>query len=176
MKVSKKLQMALQNIKLLILDVDGVLTDGSIYLLEDGSEYKSFHAHDGVGIKSLIEHGIEVAVISGRFSKAVEYRLRPLGVEYIYQKQNDKNIPFIELKAKTGRKDMEIAYIGDDLPDLPIMRQVGVCVAVANAHISVRQEAHIVTTLSGGKGAVREFCDLLLATKRRGATPCTAKR
>ncbi len=160
-KILKKLR-ALK-IKLLILDVDGVLTDGKIHYFDDGTEGKSFHAHDGLGIKLLMQSGIEVALISGKTSKATEKRARYLGIKHAYIGAcDDKRACFAKLKKKLHIKDENIAYIGDDLPDVAIMKQVGFKIAVANAIKEVRDIADYVTNLKGGKGAVREACDLLI--------------
>lgn len=151
-----------QKIRLLILDVDGVLTDGRIYIDDDGTEFKAFHTQDGVGIKMLLETGIEIAVISGRQSSAVDHRMRSLGVKYVVQGQSDKLLSYQELKTTLLLKDEEVAYIGDDLPDLLVMQMVGFNIAVADAHESIKKNAHYVTKLPGGKGAVREICDLII--------------
>jgi 3-deoxy-D-manno-octulosonate 8-phosphate phosphatase (KDO 8-P phosphatase) len=153
----------MNGIKCLILDVDGVLTDGSIWLNEHGVELKRFHIHDGLGIKRLQSAGITVAIISGRSSQAVTARMTELQVPYVYQGCADKLAVFNQLIQKLGIKPSEVAYAGDDLPDLPVMRVVGLSIAVANACPEVRACAHWLTEKTGGNGAVREICDRILA-------------
>jgi 3-deoxy-D-manno-octulosonate 8-phosphate phosphatase (KDO 8-P phosphatase) len=161
MKTQKKLKHP--NIKLFIMDVDGVLTNGKIYISDAGIETKCFHVHDGMGIKLLLNNNIDVAVISGRRSKATEKRLHELGIKYAYHGVADKLKPFNELKKKLHLKDENIAYIGDDLPDLPIMQKAGFSIAVANATAAIRKIADYTTKAKGGKGAVREACELILS-------------
>jgi 3-deoxy-D-manno-octulosonate 8-phosphate phosphatase (KDO 8-P phosphatase) len=151
------------NIKCLILDVDGVLTNGVIWLTEQGMEFKAFHVHDGVGIKRLQNAGVTVAVISGRSSGSVTHRMAELQIQHVYQGCTDKLAVFYQLINKLGIKPTEVAYIGDDLPDLPVMQQVGLSIAVANACAEVKAAAHWRTEKRGGDGAVREACDRLLA-------------
>lgn len=151
-----------KEIKLLILDVDGVLTDGRLYFTPDGQELKVFNTLDGHGIKQLQKSGVAVAIITGRQSPAVEKRARDLGIVHCYQGQENKRIPFEDLIKKLNLPLSEIAYAGDDLPDLPIMKKVGLSIAVANAHITVTQHAHMTTRSRGGEGAVREICDLIM--------------
>jgi 3-deoxy-D-manno-octulosonate 8-phosphate phosphatase (KDO 8-P phosphatase) len=149
-------------IKLLICDVDGVLSDGRIYMGNAGEELKTFHTHDGFGIKALMHIGIQVAVITGRSSQIVQRRMQALGVQHIYQGQGDKLPAFQDLLNKLGLTASQTAYIGDDVIDLPVMRQALLGVAVANAHPCVLQQADWVTRTRGGEGAVREVCDLIL--------------
>ncbi|MDD5460805.1 MAG: 3-deoxy-manno-octulosonate-8-phosphatase KdsC [Methylococcales bacterium] len=151
-----------KKLKLLILDVDGVLTDGKLFFDNQGNEYKSFHARDGHGIKLLRQTGVEVAVISGRKSSSVALRMKSLGIEYVYQGHENKRAAFDELIQKTGIRPEQAAHMGDDLMDLPIMMKVGLAIAVNDANFAVRQHAHWCTTLSGGQGAVREVCDLIM--------------
>jgi 3-deoxy-D-manno-octulosonate 8-phosphate phosphatase (KDO 8-P phosphatase) len=165
MKATKKLKNL--NIKLLILDVDGVLTDGKIYYSDDGLETKSFHVRDGIGLKLLLKNQIEIAIISGRKSQATTNRMRDLGIKHVYLGTQDKIKPFNQLKKKLHLKNENIAYMGDDLPDLPIMQQVGFSIAVADAISEVRALADHTTKLKGGKGAVREACELILAAGGR---------
>jgi 3-deoxy-D-manno-octulosonate 8-phosphate phosphatase (KDO 8-P phosphatase) len=160
MKTHKKIKCL--NIKLLILDVDGVLTDGKIYISDNGIETKSFNIQDGLGLKLLLNNAINIAVISGRKSNATKIRMRELGIKHAYFGATDKIKIFNSLKKKLRLKNENIAYIGDDLPDLPIMQQVGFSIAVANAVPKVRKIADYVTKNKGGKGAVREACDMLL--------------
>ena len=153
------------NIKLLVLDVDGVLTDGKIYITDDGSEYKGFHSRDGIGIKLLMKSGIEIGLISGRESLSVNRRMELLGVTHVYQNIQDKLQKLKELQAELNLNPEQIAYIGDDVPDLPPMQYVGIGVAVADADAFVRQHADLVTALPGGRGAVREVCELILSSQ-----------
>jgi 3-deoxy-D-manno-octulosonate 8-phosphate phosphatase (KDO 8-P phosphatase) len=152
-------------IKLLICDVDGVLSDGRIYMGNEGEELKTFHTHDGFGIKALMHVGIQVAVITGRNSQIVQRRMQALGVQHIYQGQGDKLPAFQDLLNKLGLTASQTAYIGDDVIDLPVMQQALLGVAVANAHPSVLQQADWITRTCGGEGAVREVCDLILQSQ-----------
>lgn len=158
---SELLQRA-QSIKLVVFDVDGVLTDGRLYLLPDGTECKVFNTLDGQGIKLLKSTGIDVAIISGRSSAALTQRASTLGVRWIFQGREDKLQALEELRAEHPFAYTEIAYLGDDLPDLPAIRRVGLGMAVANAHPFVRMHAHGSTQARGGEGAAREFCDLIM--------------
>ncbi|MCT6699928.1 3-deoxy-manno-octulosonate-8-phosphatase KdsC [Rheinheimera sp. 4Y26] len=162
------LQQAAQ-IRLLICDVDGVFSDGRIYLGNAGEELKAFHTRDGYGIKALRHAGIEVAVITGRRSDIVSQRMNSLTVSYIYQGQEDKIPAFTELKQQLQLENQQIAYIGDDLSDWKVMQHCGLSVAVKDAHPYLRQHAHYVTSLPGGYGAVRELCDLLLISQQKFA-------
>lgn len=150
-------------IKLLISDVDGVLTDGHIYMAGTGEAFKAFNILDGFGIKAVQEAGIQVAVITGRESAIVQKRMAELGVRYVFQGQSDKLSAFNTLRTQLRLADEQIAHIGDDLPDLALLRRVGLGVAVANAYPTLKQHAHYVTRHAGGQGAVREVCDLLLS-------------
>ena len=157
-----------RSIRLLVLDVDGVLTDGRLWFGPDGEALKVFHVRDGHGIKLLREAGIEVAVISGRRSHAVETRMRELGVSRVLQGIDDKQAALDGLLASMGLGAGEAACLVDDLPDLPLIRSVGLPAAVADAHPDVLAEAQHVTRLPGGHGAVREFCDWLLSARGPG--------
>ncbi len=152
-------------IKLLILDVDGVLTDGSIILDDGGNELKAFYVRDGHGIKMLSAIGVKVAIITGRYSKVVERRAHELGITEIYQRCHIKSVAYEDLKEKLNVSDSEIAYIGDDIVDISIMKRVGLPIAVADATEETKAEAVIITTKPGGRGAVREICDLILKAK-----------
>lgn len=154
-------------IKLVVFDVDGVLTDGRLYFDHEGREYKTFHARDGLGLRFLQEEGIEMAVISGRRSEVVARRLLAFGITLIYQGYEEKLAAFERILKERPYRPEEIAYVGDDLLDLPVMRRVGLAVAVADAHPIVKKHAHWVTELPGGEGAAREVCDLILAAKGR---------
>lgn len=149
-------------IRLLICDVDGVMTDGRLYFTPDGQELKSFHARDGHGIKLLQRTGVATAVISGRSSPAVALRMKSLGVEHVYQGRESKLEPFEELLDSLRLTAEQTAFVGDDLLDLPLLRRVGLAVAVADAHFSLVGAAHWITARPGGQGAVREVCDLIM--------------
>ncbi len=149
-------------IKLAVFDVDGVLTDGKLYFLVDGSEFKTFNTLDGQGIKMLINSGVRTAIISGRKTPVVERRAQNLGIQHLYQGREDKMVVLDELLGELGLSYEQVAYLGDDLPDLPVIRRVGLGMAVANANDFVRQHAHGVTQARGGEGAAREFCELIL--------------
>lgn len=151
-----------KNLKLLILDVDGVLTDGKLFFDNDGNEYKSFHAQDGHGIKLLRQTGVEVAVISGRKSKSVELRMKNLGIVHVYQGHENKIAAFNEIVEKLGITPEQAAHVGDDVIDLPVMIRVGLAIAVNDANFAVKQRADWCTTLPGGQGAVREVCDFIM--------------
>jgi 3-deoxy-D-manno-octulosonate 8-phosphate phosphatase (KDO 8-P phosphatase) len=151
-----------KKIKLLILDVDGVLTDGKLLFDGQGGEYKVFHARDGHGIKLLRQTGVEVAVISGRKSKAVGRRMNDLGIEHVYQGQEDKIQAFNDIVLSLSIQADAAAHVGDDLLDLPIMRRVGLSIAVNDANFAVKEYADWCTDLSGGQGAVREVCDFIM--------------
>ena len=152
-------------IDLVIFDVDGVLTDGSLFYGDDGQEYKAFNSRDGHGIKMAQKHGLEFAIITGRSSKVVEHRVRNLGISHVYQGQRDKLPAFEALAAKLGILPGRIAYVGDDVVDLPVMTRVGFAVAVQDAHPFVKQHAHWITPHGGGRGAARDFCELWLEAR-----------
>jgi len=157
---------ALGNIRALVLDVDGVLTDGRLYFSPTGEELKVFHVRDGAGIKAVQELGIIVAVLSGRRSPPTIQRCRELGVTEVFLGVEDKSKAFAALCTRLGLTPRECACVGDDTPDLPLLRQAGLGVAVADAHAEVRRAAHRTTSLGGGQGAVREVCDWLLGARR----------
>ncbi|MCK5639156.1 MAG: 3-deoxy-manno-octulosonate-8-phosphatase KdsC [Gammaproteobacteria bacterium] len=150
------------DIRLLIFDVDGVLTDGSLYLADDGQEYKAFHSRDGHGMKMLQASGVDVAIITGRTSKVVQHRMDSLGIKHVYQGQIEKLPAFEELIAKLGLNAKQVAYVGDDVVDLPIMTRVGLAVAVQDAHHLVKQHAHWTSPNGGGRGAARDICELIM--------------
>ena len=160
--MNQDLQQRAQAIKLAIFDVDGVLTDGRLYFLTDGSEFKTFNTLDGQGIKMLIASGVRTAIISGRSTPVVEKRANNLGIQHLYQGREDKLVVLDELLGELGLNYAQVAYLGDDLPDLPVIRRVGLGMAVANAAGFVRQHAHGVTEARGGEGAAREFCELIM--------------
>jgi 3-deoxy-D-manno-octulosonate 8-phosphate phosphatase (KDO 8-P phosphatase) len=151
-----------RRIKLLLLDVDGVLTDGGIYIDDRGVETKRFDVRDGQGITLLQRAGIRVGIITGRSSKAVRYRARELGVKIVYQHVADKSQVYEKLKRKAGLDDSEIAYVGDDFGDLPVLRRVGFAIAVRDSWAGLKAEVDYVTRADGGRGAVREVVELLL--------------
>jgi 3-deoxy-D-manno-octulosonate 8-phosphate phosphatase (KDO 8-P phosphatase) len=154
-------------IKLVIFDVDGVLTDGSLFIGDDGQEYKAFHSQDGHGIKMLQKHGVRCAIITGRTSKVVEHRIRNLGIdpELVWQGQHDKLQGFAELLKQTGLQADEIAYVGDDVVDLPVMKKVGLAIAVQDAHTFVLKHCHWQTPRGGGRGAARDVCEMLMEAR-----------
>lgn len=149
-------------IKLFILDVDGVLTDGKIWYHENGSEYKSFHTLDGLGLKRLRQKGIEIAIISGRNSPAVTQRMQELNITEVYQGIANKLAIFEKLLTKLNIRPENVASIGDDLPDIPILEKSAIAIAVNNAVPEVKEVAHYCTQRLGGEGAVREACEWLL--------------
>ncbi len=152
-------------LKLVVFDVDGVFSDGTIYLGNNGEEYKGFNTKDGYGVKALSKCGIQVAVITGRNSKIVEDRMKSLKVKHLVQGREDKYAALQALMRSTGLKTEQIASMGDDMPDLGMFDLSTIKVAVADAHPVVKAQANFITTLGGGKGAVREFCDLILFAK-----------
>lgn len=154
-----------QRIELAIFDVDGVLTDGRLILGDDGGEYKCFHVRDGLGLVMLREAGIQVAVISARQSKVTAERMAALGIEYVYQGTQDKAKTFAELLQRLELEPQQVAYTGDDVIDLPVLNQAGLAAAVADAHALVREQADFVTTSAGGRGGVREVCELILTAQ-----------
>ncbi|MBI4209676.1 MAG: HAD hydrolase family protein [Deltaproteobacteria bacterium] len=165
-RFSSELKRRLRRIQLLLLDVDGVLTDGKIWLGSSGLELKAFDTKDGHGIKMAQEAGIRVGWISARYSPVVEARAKELGVSLVFQGETDKLLVYREILSQLKLMDSEVAYIGDDLLDIPLMKKVGVSVAVADAVDAVRGQADYVTRSPGGKGGVREFIDLLLDLQR----------
>ncbi len=160
--VQPELLQKLARVKILVCDIDGVFSDGRIYMGNNGEELKAFHTRDGLGVKALRTAGIEVAVITGRSSKIVEQRMRALGVPFIYQGQESKQAPFEDILDTLGLTADQAAYIGDDSPDLPLIQLAGLGVAPFDAHPAVQQAADYVTTCRGGFGAVREIADLIL--------------
>ena len=151
-----------KDIKLLIFDVDGVLTDGSIIIGDDGEEYKAFHSRDGHGMKLLQYTGVAVGIITGRTSKVVEHRMTSLGINHVYQGQKLKLPAFEKMLKKLELKPEQCAYVGDDWVDLAIMSRVGLAIAVQDADPLVREKAHWITKAYGGKGAAREVCELIM--------------
>ena len=156
-------------VELVAMDVDGVMTDGRAFYGADGMEGVLFNVHDGAGIKCLHRAGIGTAIITGRAIEGVRARAEVLGIEQVFQDAKVKLTAYDQLKERTGLDDSRICYVGDDLPDVPVMRRVGLAVAVANARPEVCGVAHIVTAARGGEGAVRELAELVLKTQGKWA-------
>ncbi|XAW89321.1 3-deoxy-manno-octulosonate-8-phosphatase KdsC [Vibrio sp. CDRSL-10 TSBA] len=154
-----------KQIKLLICDVDGVFSDGLIYMGNQGEELKTFHTRDGYGVKSLMNAGIEIAIITGRRSQIVENRMQALGISLIYQGQDDKVKAYQDICEKLAIDPEHTGYIGDDLIDWPVMEKVALKVCVADGHPLLAKRANYVTRIKGGHGAVREVCDLILQAR-----------
>lgn len=154
-----------KQIKLLICDVDGVFSDGLVYMGNQGEELKTFHTRDGYGIKSLMNAGIEVAIITGRQSKIVENRMAVLGITLVYQGQDDKVKAYNDICRQLNIAPEHTGYIGDDLIDWPVMEKVALRVCVADGHPQLVKRANYVTHIKGGHGAVREVCDLILQAR-----------
>lgn len=154
-----------KEIKLLICDVDGVFSDGLVYMGNQGEELKTFHTRDGYGVKSLMNAGIEIAIITGRQSQIVENRMTALGIKLIYQGQDDKVKAYQDICDKLNIAPENTGYIGDDLIDWPVMEKVALKVCVADGHPLLVQRANYVTNIKGGHGAVREVCDLILQAR-----------
>ena len=154
-----------KNIRCVIFDIDGVMTDCKLYLTHDGEEIKAVNVRDGLGIKLLMKNGIEVAVISGRPSVAMATRLAFLGVKHVWLNTEDKLPAYRELLARLGITDSQCAHMGDDVPDLPLFRQVGLALAPGDAHAKAKAQAHWVSEARGGDGAIREAVDFILAAQ-----------
>src|SRR5688572_33453521 len=159
------------DVRLLVLDVDGVLTDGRLYFTARGEQMKCFHVRDGAGIKQVLNAGLQVAVISGRQSKMVDKRMSELGVTWVKQGVQDKLAALRELMDILNLTPQAVASVGDDIPDLPLLEVARLAIAVADAHPSVKSQAHFITQALGGQGAVREVCDLILETQRLEVSP-----
>jgi len=151
-----------EKIKLLIFDVDGVLTDGRLIIGDDGQEYKAFNSKDGLGMKMLQQTGVIIAIITARTSNVVQHRMQSLGIEHLYQGQQEKLPAFKKILTELNLSAEEVAYVGDDLIDLPVMLNVGLAICVADAHHLVKQHAHWQTDNVGGRGAAREVCELIM--------------
>ena len=156
-------------VRLLIFDVDGVLTDGRLLVHADGSESKAFNVRDGLGIRRVQRAGITCAIISGRRAEAVVHRARELEIDHVYQGVGDKGRVLDEMLAALGLVPEQVAYVGDDVIDLPVMHRIGLAVAVADAEPDVLAEAHWRTGRCGGQGAAREVCELILAAQAPSA-------
>lgn len=165
MSEGEPIEARLARMKLVGFDVDGVFTDGRFYLADDGGEIKAFHTQDGYGVRRLLEAGIAVAVISGRRSGAVERRMRELGVAHVRLGCHDKVEAFREILETLNATAGDSAFVGDDLPDLPLLQFAGVAIGVANAHPAVLEHCDWVTGKPGGFGAVREVCDAVIAAR-----------
>jgi len=152
-------------IRALVLDVDGVLTDGQLYFDNQGNEMKAFSTRDGLGMRAVQQQGVVLALITGRQSQIVAHRAANLGIGHVYQGRNDKLNAFHEFLAATGIEAAEACYAGDDWVDIPVLDRVGLAVTVADADAVVRNHVHWVTARPGGRGAVREICDLILAAR-----------
>ncbi len=152
-------------VRLLLLDVDGVMTDGSIAYGPEGGEMKRFSTRDGLGIRLLQKSGVEVGIITARSSRAVQMRAENLGIAKLYQGAGKKGEVFERILAETGLSPEEVAYMGDDWLDLPVMRRVGLAAAVADAAPEVKEAAHFISRYPGGSGAVRELCELIIVAR-----------
>lgn len=165
--LSESLRARVAQIRLLIFDVDGVLTDGSLYYGHDGREYKVFHSRDGHGMKMLRQGGVEIGIITARNSPAVAHRMANLGLTHVYQGALEKLPAYEDLLRKLDLRPEQVAYVGDDVVDLPVMTRVGCAIAVADAHPDVVKRAHWRTTAPGGRGAARDACELILRVQGR---------
>jgi 3-deoxy-D-manno-octulosonate 8-phosphate phosphatase (KDO 8-P phosphatase) len=154
-------------VRLAVFDVDGVLTDGKLWYTADGHEIKAFNVLDGLGMKRLMANGIEVAIITARLSHVVALRMAELGIAHVYQDQKDKRACLMQLLGALQLEPAQVAWTGDDLPDLAAMRTVGLAIAPANAHAYMLGHVHWRTRKGGGDGAAREVCDLILAAQGR---------
>ncbi len=155
----------LSKIKMLLLDVDGVLTDGSVTYTDSGEQIKRFNAKDGLGLRLLMDSNIKVGIITGRLSKAVHHRCKNLGIDLIYDGIKDKSAILFEITTQTGISPEHIAFMGDDLIDLGVMKRVGISIGVADAAPDIFPHADIITSKKGGQGAVREVCEQILKAK-----------
>lgn len=162
MQYSDEIIAKAEQVKLVIFDVDGVLTDGGLYFTDDGREIKKFNVKDGLGIAILVKNGIEVAVITGRSSVIVADRMKSLGVNHVYQGRMNKLETYENLKLAMNISDQQVAFVGDDIIDLPIMHRCSLSVAVADAHDEVKAQATLILDKCGGMGAGRDVCDLIM--------------
>lgn len=161
-EISPDVRARAAKIKLMAFDVDGVLTDGSLYYGHDGREYKVFHSRDGHGMKMLQRSGVEIAIITARSSQAVAHRMANLGITHVYQGALEKLPAFQQLITALRLDPQQVAYVGDDIVDLPVMTRVGLAIAVADAHEDVHRRAHWCTRMPGGRGAARDACELIM--------------
>ncbi len=163
--MSPTLEQRLQAIRMIVFDIDGVLTDGSLFYGDDGQEYKAFNSRDGHGIKMLRATGVESGIITGRTSQVVLHRARNLGITRIFQGADDKLVAFAALLADAGLDEHQIAYMGDDIVDLPVLRRCGLAVTVPDAPEEVKIRCHLVTRAGAGRGAAREVCETIMRTQ-----------
>ncbi|HSP00586.1 MAG TPA: HAD-IIIA family hydrolase [Thioalkalivibrio sp.] len=154
-----------RDIQLVLFDVDGVLTDGSLFIGDGGEQYKAFNSKDGHGMRMLVDSGVQVGILTGRSSDVVAHRMRDLGIDLVVQGRRDKLNALDGLLEQAGVSAGHTAYVGDDVLDLPVMRRVALAIAVADAHPLVQQHAHWVTALPGGRGAAREACEFILQSQ-----------
>jgi 3-deoxy-D-manno-octulosonate 8-phosphate phosphatase (KDO 8-P phosphatase) len=151
-----------KDVRLVLFDVDGVLTDGSLFLGDGGEQYKAFNSKDGHGMRMLVDSGVKVGILTGRTSDVVTHRMRDLGIDLVVQGRRDKLDALGGLLHQAGASEETTAFVGDDVVDLPVMRRVRLAIAVADAHPLVRQHAQWVTALPGGRGAAREVCEFIM--------------
>jgi len=154
-----------EKIELVIFDVDGVLTDGRLYVTNSGEEIKAFHSRDGHGMKMLQSTGVELGIITGRTSNIVTHRMNELGIDHVYQGKRDKYPAFVELLETLKLDTEQVAYVGDDVVDLPVMKHVGLAIAVQDAHFMVKKHSHWQTPNCGGQGAARDVCELIMEAR-----------
>lgn len=162
MIISEEIISRAKNIKMVVFDVDGVLTDGSLFFGDDGQEYKAFNSLDGHGMKMLQRSGVEIAIITGRTSNVVKYRAENLGINLVYQGKADKLPAFEELLKKQNLAAEQVAYVGDDVVDLPVLIRAGFAITVKNGHELAKEHAHWITPNIGGHGAARDICELIM--------------
>lgn len=151
-----------RDVRLVVFDVDGVLTDGSLYFDDDGRQYKAFHSQDGHGMRMLMDSGVRIGVLTGRNSGVVEHRMRDLGIDLVVQGHREKLPAFRDMLEGAGVAPAQAAFVGDDVVDLPAMRCAGLAIAVRNAHPLVIEHAHWTTSATGGRGAARETCEFIM--------------
>lgn len=161
----QKLLEKAKKIKLVIFDVDGVLTDGRLYIPDEKVQYKAFHCHDGLGIKLLMKSGVQVGIITSHRSSLITHRMQSLGIQHVYQGQEAKMPAYLDLTRRLALEDEQVCYVGDDLPDLPLIRQAGLGITVASAPEFVRRHADWQTQQPGGHGAAREICELIMTAQ-----------
>lgn len=162
MDTAKDIDERARAVRMIVFDVDGVLTDGSLFYGDQGEEYKSFNSRDGHGIKMLRASGVETGIITGRTSQVVLHRARNLGIAHIFQGAEDKLLAYRELLAAVGLEQSQIAYMGDDIVDLPVMNRCGLAITVPDAPEEVKARAQLITRASAGRGAAREACELIM--------------
>jgi 3-deoxy-D-manno-octulosonate 8-phosphate phosphatase (KDO 8-P phosphatase) len=170
MNASASIEERARAVRMIVFDVDGVLTDGSLFYGDQGEEYKAFNSRDGHGIKMLRASGVETGIITGRTSQVVLHRARNLGIVHIFQGAEDKLDAFRGLLASTGLEPSQIAYMGDDLVDLPVMNRCGLAITVPDAPEEVKARCQVVTQAGAGRGAAREACELIMRAQETWAT------